>query len=163
LVRTHAELIRKKSKNEKIQLAVCDHDADGRDILEKVTGIRTVAAKKAIARGIEEVQYRLDPDDHDGPLIFFLKNSLVEVDQGLLEDMQPIDTVQEFSAYTWRIDLDGRPNKEEPIDDYNHGIDNVRYAMMELYDGRRADVMSMDDYKELVNMVSKAETAYQRF
>ena len=160
LVRIHAEEIKKQSENEKIQFAVCDHDADGRDILESITGIRTVAAKKAISRGIEEVQYRLNPDDHDQPLIYFFKDALVEVDQGLLEDMQPINTVQEFSAYTWRVDLDGKPNKEEPIDDYNHGMDNTRYAMMELYDGRRADVMSLSDYEELV---SRAEKVGQPF
>lgn len=37
---------------------------------------------------------------------------------------------KEFSNYTWRQDKDGRW-LNEPIDMYNHGIDSIRYCILE--------------------------------
>lgn len=41
--------------------------------------------------------------------------------------------IKEFGSYSWKTDRDGKP-KPQPIDDFNHGIDAIRYR---LYDGPR--------------------------
>jgi len=153
LVRLHAEQIMDLSAKEKIQFAVCDHDAEGRDVFTSITGIRTVAAQKSINDGIQEVQYRLDPFDAPTPKIFFFKGALAETDHGLAENMLPTCTVEEFGAYVWRQDLDGRTNKEEPIDDFNHGMDMIRYAVMQMYKGRRVHVMTYPQFLQKVKGV----------
>lgn len=39
------------------------------------------------------------------------------------------DMIEEFSSYTWKKDKNGNP-MNKPIDDFNHGIDAGRYALM---------------------------------
>lgn len=45
-----------------------------------------------------------------------------------------INTIKEFKNYKWDVDKDGEPLRpEKPIDDFNHGIDAIRYvAVMKL-------------------------------
>lgn len=38
--------------------------------------------------------------------------------------------IKEFRSYSWALNKDGRPTNK-PIDAYNHGIDAVRYAVMQ--------------------------------
>ena len=43
---------------------------------------------------------------------------------------QSKDLIEEFSSYTWAKDRSGQPTNK-PIDDFNHGIDAGRYAIMD--------------------------------
>jgi|WetSurMetagenome_2_1015567.scaffolds.fasta_scaffold00103_33 phage terminase large subunit len=40
-----------------------------------------------------------------------------------------VNTIKEFKNYKWAVDKDGEPIRpEKPIDDFNHGIDAIRYV-----------------------------------
>lgn len=111
---------------------VCDHDAEGRATFEEVTGLHTIPANKAIQDGIQVVADRLRIQEDGKPRLFLLKDSLVYRDPLLLETKKPTCTEIEFDAYQWAKGVDGKPNKEEPLDADNHGLDAVRYVCMHL-------------------------------
>lgn len=132
-VRAHAETIKALSANERILATVADHDAEDRATL-KESGIDTIAARKDISPGIQAVQERLKKQGDGKPRLYVLKDSLIEADRALYReypgDTQPVCTEQEFGSYVWPDGKDGKPNKETPLDAYNHGMDCTRYMVM---------------------------------
>lgn len=117
------------NERENIIATICDHDAEDRATLIKY-GIDNIPAFKAIKLGIEAVQdrlrYRVDTDDYG---IYFMQDSLVEVDQTLIDAYLPTCTEEEIEGYVWEQGKDGKPAKELPIDKNNHGMDTLRYAV----------------------------------
>jgi phage terminase large subunit len=68
---------------------------------------------------------------HDGrPRLFFLRDSLVERDSRLSEAKLPTCTEEEITGYVWPQGRDGRPQKEVPVKEFDHGLDAMRYASM---------------------------------
>jgi len=129
-VRVHAEQIKQLSGDEVYAANIADHDAEDRATLAE-HGIKTIAAKKDISSGIQAVQDRLLVQDDGRARMYIFKDCLVEPDHALYReypgDTQPVCTEQEFGSYVWPDGKDGKPNKEVPIDAYNHGMDNCRY------------------------------------
>jgi PBSX family phage terminase large subunit len=121
LVRDHAQQIKALSAGERISAAVSDHDAEDRATLDDA-GIPTVPAWKAIKPGIEAVQDRLRKAGDGKPRLFVLRDSLVERDPAL--GKKPASIVEEFDAYVWP-----KNDKEEPVKEYDHGMDAMRYAV----------------------------------
>lgn len=128
-VKRHAAQINALSEGENIIATICDHDAEDRATLHE-NGIKTIPADKRITVGIEKVQERIAKDGAGRPGVFFLADSLVEVDADLRDKRQPLNTEDEFAMYTYPIGVDGKPQKELPIDAYNHGMDAMRYMVM---------------------------------
>jgi len=135
LVEDHAKDINRLSvypdgTPEKIETTVCDpEDAEGRATLEKA-GIPTVAAYKAkgsVKAGIQLIEARLRPAGDGKPRLRYLSGALVESDQALVTAGLPFCTEQEYDGYVWAKSSDGKPNKEEPVDKDNHGLDASRY------------------------------------
>src|SRR5258705_3776175 len=61
------------------RMIICDHDAEGRAVLERELGMSTKAAKKSVEDGIQAVKKRMRISEHDGkPQIFLCENALVE-------------------------------------------------------------------------------------
>lgn len=118
-------------EREPIAMTVCDHDAEDRATLERA-GILTVAAYKAVRSGIQAVQERLKIAGDGRPRLLLLADSLVERDELLVEAKKPWCTEQEFDAYRWPIAQDGRPVKEEPIKEHDHGMDDMRYLVAQV-------------------------------
>lgn len=52
---------------------------------------------------------------------------------------QSKDLIEEFSSYTWAKDRSGSPTNK-PIDDFNHGIDAGRYAIMDKMKKKTIDI-----------------------
>ncbi len=129
-VRVHAEQIKRLSGSERYAATISDHDAEDRATLEE-NGIKTVPAKKDISSGIQSVQDRLKDQGDGKPGLYLFRDCLVEADSSLYReypgDTQPVCTEQEFGSYVWPDGKDGKPNKEIPVDAYNHGMDCVRY------------------------------------
>jgi PBSX family phage terminase large subunit len=128
LVEDHARHIIELSEGERIIATLADHDAEDRATLAK-HGVPTDPARKTISRGIQAVQARLRPAGDGKPRIFFLRNALAEVDDALVEAKLPYATDQEFENYVWPKGKDGKPEKEMPVDAYNHGMDAARYMV----------------------------------
>lgn len=134
LVEDFAIQINRLSEGERIAATICDHDAEDRATLEKDRGpgnpgIPTTAAMKAVTLGIQAVQARLRKAGDGKPRIFIMAGALVEADPILLNAKKPVCTEQEVESYIWIPTKDGKPNKEEPLKENDHGMDPMRYIV----------------------------------
>lgn len=116
-------------QGERIEAYICDHDAEDRATLHE-NGITTIAAKKAITMGIDLVRERFAVQDDGKARIFFMRGALVEADDIMLENKRPTCTEQEVTSYAYPKAADGKPVKELPVDQDNHGMDAKRYAVV---------------------------------
>lgn len=120
-VATHAKQIISLSEGEYISNTICDHDAEDRQTLAE-NGIPNIPAKKDVLWGIGKVQDRLKKQADGRPRLFFLRDSLVEIDQAQLEQRKPIKTVDEFGGYIW-----ANTQKEQPVKKDDDGLDMTKY------------------------------------
>lgn len=129
LIEDVAPEIVRLSAGEPITAVICDHDAEDRATLLK-HGIPNEPAFKAIRLGIEAVAVRLRiATGEKQPKIMFMRDSLVSVDEKLLEDHKPTSTEDEIEGYEWPKSVEGKLVKEVPIDKDNHGCDTMRYVV----------------------------------
>jgi PBSX family phage terminase large subunit len=112
---------------------VCDHDAEGRAVLEREIGMSTQPAWKAVTEGIEAVQVRLrDPGDGRRRL-YLVRDCVVDVDTELKESGHPSCTQEEIPGYVWATN-----GKDEPMKADDHGCDAMRYVVADRDFGTRA-------------------------
>jgi phage terminase large subunit len=102
---------------------VADHDGQGRPLFERVVGMSTRAAHKKVSEGIQMVQDRLNKKVDGKPRLYIFKDALVNKDPSLVERKLPTCTAEEFVRYIWNT------KKEEPVKQYDHGMDAMRYAV----------------------------------
>jgi phage terminase large subunit len=125
-VASHARQIKELTGTEKIEDTICDHDAEDRLTLQE-NGIPNIPAKKDVLQGIGKVQDRLKKQADDRPRLFIFRGSLVEIDQALKIDRKPYAVEQEFDSYIWAT-----TTKEQPVKEFDHGMDMARYITMHL-------------------------------
>jgi phage terminase large subunit len=142
-VRTWAEQINALSAGERIEATICDHDAEDRATLAE-NDIPTVAARKELAPGIQAVADRLQDAGDGRPRLALFRDALVEADGALLDAKRPTCTEQEFPGYVWPRSSDGRPVKEQPVKENDHGMDATRYMVMYMDKGRIPDADAGD-------------------
>jgi PBSX family phage terminase large subunit len=131
LVEDHAQTINALSQGEVFYVSIADHDAEDRATLLRY-GIDTQPAYKAVTLGIEAVQVRLrnaKGRDVSGNGIYFMRDSLVAVDELLAEAHKPTCTLDEIDGYVWELAKDGKPIKEAPVKLNDHGMDAMRYIV----------------------------------
>jgi phage terminase large subunit len=104
---------------------VCDHDAEGRATLEQELGMGTEAAHKSVLEGLDITQRRFIVQPDSRPRIYFLRDSLVEMDSELEEAGRPTCTIDELPGYVWA----DKKTKEEPVKEDDHGADAMRYIV----------------------------------
>ncbi|MDP9364400.1 MAG: phage terminase large subunit [Chloroflexota bacterium] len=95
-------------------------------------GLRAVPAVNDIMPGVTAVQDRLAVQPDGLPRLFVLRSALRQRDEALVAAKQPWSTVQEIPEYVWPKDAAGRPAKDRPVDENNHGMDMMRYAVARL-------------------------------
>ncbi len=115
-------------------VCVSDHDAEDRATLHRAN-LRTIPARKQIQPGIQAVQQRLRVQGDDKPRLVVFRNALAERDPKLIAARHPLCTEHEFPLYVWASAPDGRAAKEVPVDNFNHGMDAMRYAVMHVDGG----------------------------
>lgn len=119
------------------RMIICDHDAEGRATLEKHLGMSTRAAKKSVEDGIQAVKSRLRPSEVDGrPRLYLCEDALIHRDNELYEAKKPTCTLEEIVGYIWdrgtaKAQMDGKPPKEQPVKEHDHGMDALRYMVAE--------------------------------
>ena len=124
-------------KEPRPRMIICDHDAEGRAVLEKHLGMSTKAAKKTVEDGIQAVKSRMIPSDADGkPRIFLCMDALVKKDPDLADRKKPTSTLEEVVGYIWdrgtsTAQANGKPPKEHPVKEDDHGMDALRYMIAE--------------------------------
>lgn len=130
LVEDHARAIKPFLEQEPSPSAViCDHDAEGRETLKKHLGIETTAAIKGVQEGIQAVAARLRKAGDGKPRLFYMRDSLISRDPRLDEARKPCSTEEEIEGYVWAKAQDGKPLKEEPVKENDHGCDATRYIV----------------------------------
>jgi phage terminase large subunit len=128
LVEDHAVKIMEITKGEPEPVEIItDHDAEDRATFERKTGKRTMAAKKDVSPGIQATAERMRLAGDGKPRIFFLRDSLVEVDIELSESGLPTCTEDEMDSYVW--DTRTTVKKEQPLKENDHGCDTTRYMV----------------------------------
>lgn len=121
LVEDHAKLIRKITKEEpKPRAIICDHDAEDRATLERHLDMKTIGAYKAVSPGIQAVETRLRKAGDGKPRLFFMRDSVVEIDKELESKHKPTRTEDEMESYVWDVS-NGRKKGEEPVKEDDHG------------------------------------------
>lgn len=102
---------------------ICDHDAEGRTVLEEELGLGTQNAHKAVKEGIEATQDRFADCS-----IAIMRDSVVTVDPILKDTNRPTSTQEEVVGYVWKLGPNGRII-EEPVKENDHGMDGMRYMV----------------------------------
>lgn len=128
LVEDLTKEIIKLTGDEYIEFTLADHDAEDRATMAK-HGINTIAARKDVSPGIQAVQTRMKVLEDGKSRIYYVRDALVQVDQYLLDAHKPTCTIDETPDYVWQKTQDGRPNKEEPVKEGDHGQDAERYLI----------------------------------
>lgn len=127
IVSDHAADIKAMVGDKKVEY-VADHDAEDRATLSRC-GITTSAAFKAVSVGIQAVQSRMSNATDGRPRLFLVKGALMNPDPALVAKKRPTCTQDEEEVYVWAKDASGRPIKEEPVKEHDHGMDAKRYAV----------------------------------
>jgi phage terminase large subunit len=122
---------------------ICDHDAEGRAVLERELGMSTVPAIKAVTEGIQAVQVALRDKGNGKRGIYLLRDTLIHPrDPDLLDAKKPTCTAEEIPGYIWDQGA-GKNPKEVPVKEDDHGCDTARYFIVGRTQGRpRVRVMS---------------------
>ena len=128
LIETAAKQISSLSKDEIILATVADHDAEDRATLSRY-GISTVPAYKDLSQGVQAVTARLVPGGGNPSKIKFFSDSLVSVDQSLVDMGLPSRLEEEFTSYSWQSSASGQIMKEFPLQKDDHGMDALRYLV----------------------------------
>lgn len=92
-------------------------------------GLNALAGYNEIMPGVQLVQSRLKSAGDTLPRLCIAEDALTERDENLQERRRPISTLHEFDEYVWPKGIDGKAMKEKPVDDNNHGLDALRYAV----------------------------------
>ncbi len=128
-VKVHAKQILETDAGAPIDATIADHDAEDRATLAE-NGIHTERAVKDVSRGIQAVQDRLKLAGDGRPRLYVMRGALLERDEDLSAAHRPVSTRDEFDVYMWPKDEAGRPQKEAPVKEHDHGMDALRYAVM---------------------------------
>jgi len=115
----------------KPQNIVTDHDSENRTRFEQELGIGTDPADKRVLHGIELVQARLRPAADGKPRLFLMPDAVVELDQELIDSGHPASTLEEMPGYIWLPETGTTGKKEQPRKLDDHGMDAMRYLVVE--------------------------------
>ena len=128
-VADHARVINRLSAGEVYEATITDHAAEDRATLV-AEGIQNVAADKDHKLGRDAMHQRLRVQDDGKPRMFFVAGCTVETDADLYAAKKPTNTVAEFDCYIYPPGKDGKADKEEPVKQFDDGLDAARYAVM---------------------------------
>ena len=130
LVEDHAAHGLRLSKDDPFPRAViCDHDAEDRATFERHAKVRTIAASKTVADGIQAVHSRLRVQGNGKPRLFVFRDATVEIDTELKHAGKPTCTAEEYESYVWDMKA-GQRRGDVPVKENDHGMDMTRYFVM---------------------------------
>jgi PBSX family phage terminase large subunit len=92
-------------------------------------GILAEKADNDIRSGIDKIKTRLNRAWDGKPRLFFWRYANRNPDPTLEKPVRlPTGILDEITAYVYAKGSDGKPNKETPIDNFNHAVDSCRYV-----------------------------------
>lgn len=137
LVEDHAREIRRiileNPEEPEPTAVICDHDLEDRKTLERHLRLPTIAARKAVSRGVQLVQARVRPAGDGKPRLYVFKDAVVGRDLVMEARSVPRGLAAEVLGYVWQVERgsDGVP-KESPLKLNDHSADAARYMVMHL-------------------------------
>jgi len=151
-VAVHADQMKQFFEKDKIwPVAICDHDAENMADL-RAAGIQTIPAKKSRLAGQQSVQKLFDEGR-----IFFVEDSLVELDMRQQMKKLPTKTEDEFPLYCW-----ANKDKEDMIKAHDDGMDTMRYAVHTTIGEKVSDLIHVSSPKELAMIGAKLTKEQER-
>ena len=108
-------------------IIICDHDAEDRATLERHIGQPTRPANKSVKDGLQVTASRFRPDARGRARLKFFRDAGIVRDLEAEEAKKPTSTVAEIPGYVWND-----KGKDEPMKDEDDGMDQMRYALMEI-------------------------------
>jgi PBSX family phage terminase large subunit len=159
IVSDHAADIKAMVGGKKVEY-VADHDAEDRATLVRC-GISTMTAFKAVTVGIQAVQKRMMNATDGKPRLFLVEGALMNPDPALVARKRPLCTQDEEAVYVWAKDASGRPIKEEPVKEHDHGQDAKRYAVAYVDGISDADGQNYMSYLGMLSAERKTANARQ--
>ncbi|EMO39505.1 PBSX family phage terminase large subunit [Leptospira noguchii] len=112
-VRAHCEILKKRKKPNLFIIA--DHDSEDRATMAEC-GYLTIAADKDISTGIQALIKLLEAKEG-------IKLRIFET---------CVNTIEEFSIYSWEEPKEGKNAKEIPVKSNNHSMDALRYFALKV-------------------------------
>jgi len=124
----------------------CDPSEPGFIQQYRDSGIHATKALNDISLGVDLVHDRLALAKDGKPRLFFVRDNLRERDERLATAHQPVCAEDEMESYSWPESRRDRNlnEKEVPVDDHNHGLDAVRYAVLAVDYRKGGDVLQFD-------------------
>lgn len=112
---------------------VCDHDSEDRATLERHLCMTTVAAKKAVTRGVQLTDARIRVAGNGRPRLSVFRTAIQTTDPLAKSDNRPRGMAAEVNGYVWAMERgdDGVP-REAPRKVNDHSMDAARYAVAHL-------------------------------
>lgn len=112
---------------------VCDHDAEDRATLTKHLGLPTVAARKAVSRGLQLTDARMRPAGDGKPRLMVVRDCTIGRDLVAEAAKTTRGFLKEVNGYVWEMTrgADGIP-RETPVKLNDHAMDAGRYAVCHL-------------------------------
>jgi phage terminase large subunit len=90
-------------------------------------------ADNSIRAGVNAINQRMPKQGDGRSRLVIRRDGLEAIDGALKRKAQPTCLQEEIPVYVWKVGTANKERvKEEPIDEYNHACDTMRYAMMEL-------------------------------
>jgi phage terminase large subunit len=111
---------------------ICDPSEPQNIELFRRAGLNARGAINDLLPGITAVQDRLGVDGSGRPRLMLAREALLERDEALVAAKLPWSTLQEVPEYVWARNAGGVLLKEKPVDQNNHGMDTMRYAVAHL-------------------------------
>ena len=68
--------------------------------------------------------------EDERPRLQFLRTANIDIDPDLEFAKRPTGILGEITAYVWPKSAEGKPIKEIPVKENDHGMDAIRYAVM---------------------------------
>lgn len=111
---------------------VCDPAEPQNIELFRRAGLNARGAINDLLPGISAVQDRLRVVGERRPRLMIAADALQVRDEELVAAKLPWCTLQEIPEYVWARNAGGVLLKEQPVDQNNHGMDTLRYAVAHL-------------------------------
>jgi phage terminase large subunit len=145
----HAEMIKELDLDRRVKKSVADHDAEGRETLNR-EGVSTVNADKNVGDGILAVKKRLSFDERGKANLYFMEGARCHKPDPELVSYEgsndvPLKTVEEISSYVWDEDDD----EDKPVKENDHGMDSMRYLVYTLDGGIDISSEEIERLKEI--------------
>jgi len=133
-------------------VAATIHAESRREFLRGAAGVAGATGLMALGVTEKSVSFfkgpRADVDAQTDLLqkkLHRLQQSAEERALELERQRKPVCTLDEFGSYIWPEARDGRPVKEVPVDKDNHGMDSMRYLVMQIDDSTAPANEYIDD------------------